>query len=122
MVFVKENFTDQDAFLAAGNKIVVRHGDGSLSRYVHLTHMGALKDVGESVERGDPIAISGDSGLGGPHLHIDVINVPGPECGPTYCAGELCQTRLTIFSNALGSQNEPLAEANIYVALPYVEM
>ncbi len=117
VVFVHEDFLDSDPLRA--NKIVLLHADGSLARYVHLTHRGALKTLGDSVLRGEAIALSGDSGLGNAHLHFDVINVPQPGCGPTYCASEDCSTRFTVFANASGSLNQELQEATGYLALPF---
>ena len=119
VVFVQEDFLDSDPL--RGNKIVVQHADGSLARYVHLTNQGALKTAGDSVLRGEAIALSGDSGLGNAHLHFDVINVPQPGCGPTFCGSESCTTRFTVFANASGSLNQELQEAMGYLALPFVQ-
>ena len=55
------------------NLVVVDHGDGTFAQYMHLTQNGADVDVGETVERGDPIGRSGNTGLAGyPHLHFIV--------------------------------------------------
>lgn len=53
-----------------GTTMVVQHGWGK-SYYGHLSAM--MKEVGQKVERGDTIALSGDTGLEtGPHLHFGV--------------------------------------------------
>jgi murein DD-endopeptidase MepM/ murein hydrolase activator NlpD len=57
------------------NRVVISHGDGTSSLYLHLTYNGALVNVGESVTRGQVIAKSGSSGCStGPHLHFMVMN------------------------------------------------
>ena len=43
-------------------------------QYVHLTTNGVLVVVGQSVEQGDPIGLSGDSGCSsGPHVHVNLF-------------------------------------------------
>lgn len=55
-----------------GKYIVIDHGNGYKTRYAHLLDI-RIKD-GESVRRGDIIALSGNSGLSFlPHLHYEVI-------------------------------------------------
>jgi murein DD-endopeptidase MepM/ murein hydrolase activator NlpD len=58
------------------NVVVIKHADGSFARYYHLTTGGVLAKIGDRVERGQPIARSGDSGASaGPHLHFDVTKL-----------------------------------------------
>ena len=58
------------------NFVAVRHDDGSYARYYHLRTDGSLFKVGDSVEAGQHIAFSGNTGYtGGPHLHLDVVNL-----------------------------------------------
>lgn len=44
------------------------------SQYVHLKHQGSLVEVGDFVEAGTPIGLSGNTGYtDGPHLHFNVL-------------------------------------------------
>ncbi len=55
-----------------GNVVEIDHGFGYSTVYGHLEK--ALVREGQSVKRGQVIALSGDSGLStGPHLHYEVI-------------------------------------------------
>jgi murein DD-endopeptidase MepM/ murein hydrolase activator NlpD len=54
-----------------GNCIVLDHGQGLLTLYLHLSKF--LVKEGEEVSKGQPIALSGGSGRAtGPHLHLAV--------------------------------------------------
>lgn len=54
-----------------GNNIVIQHEDGSRAGYWHLQHNGALVNVGDSVKKGQVIALSGKTGYTAlPHLHF----------------------------------------------------
>ena len=54
-----------------GNNIVIQHADGSRAGYWHLLHDGALINVGDSVKKGQMIALSGKTGYAAvPHLHF----------------------------------------------------
>ena len=55
------------------NFIVILHPDGTTGEYYHLDHNGALVDVGDEVDRGQEIALSGNTGhTTMPHLHFAV--------------------------------------------------
>lgn len=71
--FLRENQPDVGGDCSGGkeNMVIVLHQDGTAMNYVHLTTAGALVSVGEHVARGQPIALSGNSGCSsGPHLHV----------------------------------------------------
>ena len=54
-----------------GNYVVINHGNGFLTLYGHLTK--AEVSVGEKVDKGDRIGISGTTGWStGPHLHFEL--------------------------------------------------
>ncbi|MEA3427712.1 MAG: M23 family metallopeptidase [Thermodesulfobacteriota bacterium] len=62
-------FAGRKGFL--GRVIIIDHGHGMVTRYAHLQK--TLKKRGESVKRGDTIALVGNSGrTTGPHLHYEV--------------------------------------------------
>ncbi|MYS06612.1 peptidoglycan DD-metalloendopeptidase family protein [Streptomyces sp. SID6041] len=55
---------------AYGNNIVIRMNDGTYTQYGHLSSIGV--HVGQSVEPGERIGISGSTGNStGPHLHFE---------------------------------------------------
>ena len=54
-----------------GNCLVIDHGQGLLTLYLHLSKF--LVKEGDTVEKGQPIALSGGTGRAtGPHLHLAV--------------------------------------------------
>ena len=53
------------------NYIHIDHGNGTVSRYVHLQQNGVAVDVGDEISRGALIGWSGNTGYStGPHLHL----------------------------------------------------
>lgn len=81
VVAVQEDYADGNGVDLQENYVFIKHNDGTMGRYFHLTRQGALVEVGDSVQQGDVIARSGNSGDSGePHLHFDVqacgVNLP----------------------------------------------
>ncbi|MGW8122064.1 M23 family metallopeptidase [Roseivirga echinicomitans] len=55
------------------NYVTILHSDGTYADYVHLQFQGVTVALGDMVEVGDPIALSGNTGWStGPHLHFVV--------------------------------------------------
>lgn len=99
VVAVREEFADGNGEDLKENFVFVRHADGTIARYFHLTRNGALVDVGEEVRQGEPIALSGNTGdSAGPHLHFDV-QACGPNLPPNYNALPCGQTIPVTFRN-----------------------
>lgn len=80
VIFTNENIPDGNR--AGTNLITIRHADGTVALYSHLTINGVLVEPGQSVEAGDVIGLSGDTGNTGglPHLHFSLhacASLPG---------------------------------------------
>jgi murein DD-endopeptidase MepM/ murein hydrolase activator NlpD len=76
--FIEEGFEDGVYGIGMDNLVMLRHDDGTYSRYVHLTKAGALVEIGQVVLQGDPVGLSGNSGQSrSPHLHFDVTRGDG---------------------------------------------
>lgn len=57
------------------NRIVLEHKNGEFSEYGHLQHQSAKVEMGDMVEQGDVIALSGNTGYSTrPHLHFHVLH------------------------------------------------
>jgi murein DD-endopeptidase MepM/ murein hydrolase activator NlpD len=59
-----------------GNFVTIEHNDGTFATYYHLKQHGAAVNVGETVQKGDFIGYSGNTGYSsGPHLHFAVFTL-----------------------------------------------
>jgi len=100
VVRVEERFFDGDLQVGHENFVIIKHNDGTFSRYFHLTNEGALVGVGDLVMQLDRIAFSGNTGNStAPHLHFDVTD---EFCDPNSDVNsELrqCQTLPVTFKN-----------------------
>ncbi|MDF1659809.1 MAG: M23 family metallopeptidase, partial [Verrucomicrobiales bacterium] len=86
------------SFAKDGNYITILHDDGSLAEYVHLIRGGAFVRPGQTVEAGEKIGLSGNTGRStGPHLHFHV--------GIPTASGKL----RTIPTRFLGTRNEAVS-------------
>src|SRR5690606_20218640 len=72
-VVMQVEMHDANAGHGRANLVRILHDDGSMAVYAHLQPGGALVRPGQAVRRGQPIAVSGNSGAStGPHLHFAV--------------------------------------------------
>jgi hypothetical protein len=56
------------------NFVLVRHDDGTLGEYMHLSPSGVEVHPGQRVKRGQELALSGNTGFSSlPHLHFQVM-------------------------------------------------
>ena len=69
-----------------GNLVEINHGDGYVTRYAH--NQRTLVAVGQTVKRGDAIALMGSTGRStGPHVHFEVIR-NGRQVNPLTFVGQ----------------------------------
>lgn len=60
-------------FADQGNYIAITHNDGTIAEYWHIQRNGALVHLGDTVEIGQIIGLSGNTGYSAmPHLHFEV--------------------------------------------------
>ncbi len=58
-------------YRAYGNYVIIQHEDSSRAGYWHLQKDGVLVEVGDTVQKGQVIAVSGKTGYSAiPHLHF----------------------------------------------------
>ncbi len=77
VVGVEESFSDGTGVPGEENYVAILHDDGTTGRYIHVTTLGALVQLQDTVSQGEAIAMSGNSGnTTGPHLHFDVVREP----------------------------------------------
>lgn len=91
-----------------GNFIRILHSDGSMADYAHLKYNGSKVKVGQQVEKGEFIALSGNTGYSeGPHLHF-VAFIPALN-------DQLRTTIKTLFKVGDGKNTEYLSENKNYL-------
>jgi murein DD-endopeptidase MepM/ murein hydrolase activator NlpD len=81
-----------------GRRVEIDHGDGLMSRYAHASEI--LVQPGDLVERGQPVARVGSSGVStGPHLHFEV-RLGGQALDPRLFLGRQATAPPTVASTA----------------------
>ncbi|MCG5516342.1 peptidoglycan DD-metalloendopeptidase family protein [Ectothiorhodospira sp. 9100] len=119
--------TRVDSHPLAGRFLVIEHGQGYTTRYLHLSR--ALVRPGQTVERGDRIALSGNTGRStGPHLHyelhvsgrpVDAMRAELPESDSL--AGEELE-RFKEISSALLAEVKQSGETRRVAMSPFSDM
>ena len=90
-----------------GNYVTVLHEDGTYADYLHLQFEGVTVQLGDLVEAGDPIALSGNTGWStGPHLHFIVRKTEKDR-----------QVSLPTLFKTSSNKTELLVEGKIYTAI-----
>jgi murein DD-endopeptidase MepM/ murein hydrolase activator NlpD len=118
VISVNEQFQDYNRTPGDENWIFVRHDDGTVARYYHLTQEGSFVEAGSVVSVGQRIGRSGATGYIGfqsiPHLHFDVT---AQECGEFFF-GSLCATVPITFRNTR-AHSAGLVDREEYTAVEY---
>lgn len=82
VIAVTQHFSEaclQEECKKMNNYVLVYHADGTIADYSHVQFNGAKVAVGDTIKKGDVIALSGNTGYTkGPHLHF-VCFLPGFE-------------------------------------------
>jgi murein DD-endopeptidase MepM/ murein hydrolase activator NlpD len=115
VIHVEESHSDgQVSTTGFDNFIVVAHADGTTALYGHLTRDGALVDQGVTVQRGEEIGRSGNTGntSNRPHLHFSVHT-----CDPVVRGTAACASLPVNFQNTEPNPNG-LSVGRSYVAGP----
>ena len=71
--WVQEQYADGDHDFDHSNTIQITHADGSKAQYLHLTQNGAQVALGDRVERGQFIGLSGFTGMTGSRRHLHFV-------------------------------------------------
>lgn len=91
-----------------GNYVSIMHSDGTIAQYFHLQQNGAKVNIGDTVTKGQSIALSGNTGWSnGPHLHFVTYL-------PNATADKNRITVKTLFRTGNGDKAEFLEEKKSY--------
>ena len=108
VIAVVQHFNEncwRDECKKMANYVLIQHSDGTIAEYNHLLFNGAKVRVGDMVEKGELIALSGNTGYTrGPHLHFDCY-LPGFDAR---------RTLITKFRTGKGNNTAYLAENKTY--------
>jgi murein DD-endopeptidase len=107
----------------AGKYIEIQHGSHFTTRYLHLTRI--LVRRGQTVQRGERIALSGNTGRStGPHLHFE-LHVNGRPVNPLTAkipmASAVPNEKLVYFNQRVGELVAMMEEPSRKIALHRVD-
>lgn len=90
------------------NYISILHSDGTIAQYYHLKQNEVKVKIGDTVQKGNPIGISGNTGwTNGPHLHFVCYL-------PDFTSPKQQKSIKTLFKTGDGSKSEYLTEKKTY--------
>lgn len=118
MTAVDESHFGQVAATGFDNVIVIQHDDHTTTLYGHLTHDGAVVNVGDRVTQGALLGYSGNTGNTGntgnkPHLHLSAAS-----CDPWALGTANCPTLPVNFRNT-DPNPQGLDRGRTYTAVAY---
>ena len=121
VTLIVDGFSNSTNSAGEENLIAIEHADGTVGSYIHLSPNSFMVNVGDVVQQGDPIGISGssgftDPGFSNPHLHFNVLVPPFDNCTTTVFSG--CVAIPVTFRNA-NPLDAPLIEGRVYEAFPF---
>jgi murein DD-endopeptidase MepM/ murein hydrolase activator NlpD len=91
------------------NYVSIMHSDSTIAQYFHLKQNGVKVKAGDLVKKGDPIALSGNTGwTNGPHLHFVCFL-------PDASKPKQKNTLKTLFRIGDGTKSEYLSEKKTYL-------
>ena len=91
-----------------GNYVSILHSDGTIAQYFHIQQNGAKVNIGDTVTKGQLIALSGNTGWSnGPHLHFVTYL-------PSATGAKNRITIKTLFRTGDGKKTEFLQEKKTY--------
>lgn len=102
----ESHFDGEVAASGFDNYAVLVHDDGTTALYGHFTHDGVTVAVGDAVDSGAPIGMSGNTGntANKPHLHFSVQS-----CDPVTRGTDACPTLPVNFRNTDANPRGPEA-------------
>ena len=119
VVAVEESFLDTDHNKGHENFVLFKNPDANVTLYMHLTYLGVAVQIGDTVQQGDLIGSSGDSGYSTqPHTHLAILR--SCSVGPplVYSVINQCVTIPLSFRNASPVSSCGLRYGITYTAQP----
>lgn len=114
----RTSFGTTPEFRWEANFIVIDHGGGLFTSYVHLEAGSGMVRPGDVVDAGDVLARTGLSGqMTGPHLHFQVENVWSASVPARFATPEGC-THLPLQDETVVAWPAPLVTSDVLSEMP----